>query len=81
VLGAEERGGTERDETADGGSGQNENGKLVPEMTAEMADREEPQGQDTAFERCRKDGADGARDDTDDDVASAHKHLDSFGEW
>ena len=49
-------------------------------MGAEMVDREKAEGQNAAFERCRNDGADGARDDTDDDVGGAHKHIDSFVE-
>jgi tRNA threonylcarbamoyladenosine biosynthesis protein TsaE len=50
-------------------------------MAAEMFDGEKPEGQDAAFKCCRKDGADGACDDTDEDVGGAHKHIDSFGEW
>jgi tRNA threonylcarbamoyladenosine biosynthesis protein TsaE len=46
-----------------------------------MVDREETQGQNAAFVDCRNDGADGARDDADDDVGGTHKHLDSFVEW
>jgi hypothetical protein len=50
-------------------------------MGAEMVDREKAEGQNAAFKRRRNDGADGARDDTDNNVGSAHKHTDSFGEW
>jgi len=50
-------------------------------MTAEMADGEKAKGQNAAFERRRENGADGARDDTDNNVGDAHKHLDSFVEW
>ncbi len=81
MLGTEEGPGGERGQSADRRAGQREDRKIAPEMVAEMTDGEESQGQDTAFKRGRKDGADGACDDTDDDVASAHKHLDSFGEW
>jgi len=49
-------------------------------MGAEMVDREKAEGQNAAFERCRNDGADGARDDADNNVGSAHKHRDSFVE-
>jgi hypothetical protein len=45
-----------------------------------MVDREKAEGQDNAPKRRRNDGADGARDDTDNNVGSAHKHYVSFGE-
>jgi hypothetical protein len=77
----EERAGPECHETAERGSSHGEDRKFAAEMSAEMVDREKAEGQDAAFERCRNDGADGARDDADDNVGSAHKHPDSFGEW
>lgn len=81
MLPPEEGAGTQRNEAADGGAGCGENGKLAPEVSTQVVDREESEGQDAAFKCCRQDGADGARDDADDDVRSAHKHLVSFGEW
>ena len=45
-----------------------------------MIDGEETEGQDAAFKCCRENGADGAGDDTDDNVGRTHKHLDSFVE-
>ncbi len=49
-------------------------------MVAEMTDGEKAEGQNAAFERRRKDGADGTRDDTDNHVRGAHKHFVSFVE-
>lgn len=72
--------GAERGDTADGCPGQCENGKAAAEMAAQMVDREKAEGQDTALVRCREDGADGARDDADENVGGAHKHIDSFVE-
>ncbi len=68
MLAAEQRSGTQRDESADGGARQCEDRKFAAEVAAKMIDREEPEGQDAAFKCCRKDGADGARDDANDDV-------------
>lgn len=81
MLAAEERPRTERDQTADGRTGRRNDRELAPEVVAEVTDREEPEGENAAFEGRGKDGTDGARDDADNDVGSAHKHRDSFGEW
>jgi len=80
VLAPEKRTGSQRDEPADRCARKCDDRKFAAEVTAEVIDGEEPEGQDAALEGRRKDGADGARDDADHDVRSAHKHLDSFVE-
>ena len=68
MLAPEQRPGAQRDEAAERGTGERDDGKLAAEVTAEVVDREEPEGQDAAFKCCRKDGADGACEDADNDV-------------
>lgn len=80
MLAAEERAGRQRGATADRRTRQRDDRKFAAEVTAEMIDREEPERQNAAFEERRQDGADGAGDDADNDVRTAHKHLDSFVE-
>lgn len=80
MLAPEERAGRQRGKAADRCAGECDDRKLAAEVTAEMVDGEKPEGQDAAFEGRREDGADGAGDDADNDVRSAHKHLDSFVE-
>jgi tRNA threonylcarbamoyladenosine biosynthesis protein TsaE len=49
-------------------------------VIAHVGDGEEPEGQNSRFERGGKNGAHRARDDADNDVAHTHKHLVFFVE-
>ena len=68
------------DDAAHRGTDQREHREAATEVAADVADREEPEGQNTRFEGGSENGAHRARDNADNDVAHTHKHQVFFVE-
>jgi tRNA threonylcarbamoyladenosine biosynthesis protein TsaE len=68
------------DQPADGCTEEQQEQQPAPEVVADVGDGEEPEGENSRFERGGKNGAHRARDNADNDVAHTHKHLVFFVE-